>query len=272
MQKRNIHLYKLYSLFNGFINGLKTLSLLSESIRYHYIALYGVSESWSIIYYIFSFLKGIMLFTVIILIGSGWSVIKSFLNSHEKNIIFVVLILQVLNNIAMVVIEETSPGSIGWLNWRDMLHIVDILCCGAIIFPLAWSIRHLQEASQVDGKAKTNLEKLKLFRSFYITVLLYIYFTRVLVYLLTATVPFYLSWLGVFFTELGTLLFFTTTGYKFQPSSNAETSGVYSRVKGEDEDEDEEGGEAVEGNVVEHAGDVRRKGMRSELEMVEATI
>ena len=41
-----------------------------------------------------------------------------------------------------------------------------------------WSIRHLQDASQTDGKATISLEKLKLFRHFYIMVVIYIYFTR----------------------------------------------------------------------------------------------
>lgn len=123
---------------------LKCLSLFFESVRYHYIALYGVSETWSIVYYIFAFLKGIMLFTVILLIGSGWSLMKSYLNDKEKKIIFVVLILQVLDNIAMIVIEETAPGSLGWLTWRDILHLVDIACCCAILLPIVWSIRHLR--------------------------------------------------------------------------------------------------------------------------------
>jgi G protein-coupled receptor 107 len=48
---------------------VKVLSLFFESIRYHYIAIYGVSEMWSIVYYIFAALKGVMLFTVILLIG-----------------------------------------------------------------------------------------------------------------------------------------------------------------------------------------------------------
>ena len=46
------------------------------------------------------------------------------------------------------------------------------------------SIRHLQEASQTDGKAQSSLRKLKLFRHFYILVVCYVYFTRIIVYLL----------------------------------------------------------------------------------------
>jgi hypothetical protein len=118
----------------------------------------------------------------------------------------------------MVVIEETAPGSQGWLTWRDVLHLVDIICCCAILFPIIWSIRHLRQAAEADGKAHHNLQKLQLFRQFYIMVVCYIYFTRIIVFLLAATIPFYLLWIGAFFTELATLIFYVVTGYKFKPA------------------------------------------------------
>lgn len=34
----------------------------------------------------------------------------------------------------------------------DVFHLVDIICCCAILFPIVWSIKHLREASQTDGK------------------------------------------------------------------------------------------------------------------------
>jgi G protein-coupled receptor 107 len=64
------------------------------------------------------------------------------------------------------------------------------------------------------------LEKLQLFRSFYVMVVAYIYFTRIVVFLLAATIPFYVLWVGEMFTELATLLFFVVTGFKFRPAVN----------------------------------------------------
>ena len=69
-------------------------------------------------------------------------------------------------------------------TWTQILHLVDIVCCCAVLFPIVWSIKHLREASQTDGKAARSLHKLTLFRQFYVMVVSYIYFTRIVVYLL----------------------------------------------------------------------------------------
>jgi hypothetical protein len=50
-------------------------------------------------------------------------------------------------------------------------------------------------------------------------VICYIYFTRIIGYLLKLTVPFrYGEWLDRMCTELVTFLFFALTAYKFQPA------------------------------------------------------
>merc|ERR1711992_442015 len=104
--------------------------------------------------------------------------------------------------------------------WKEIFVLIDLICCGAILLPVVWSIRHLKEASQTDGKAAISLEKLKLFRHFYIMVVCYVYFTRIIVFLLRITVPFQYEWLDPMFKELSTLVFFVMTGYKFRPASN----------------------------------------------------
>ena len=56
--------------------------------------------------------------------------------------------------------------------------------------PALCTLQHLRDAASVDGKAARSLTKLRLFRSFYITVVSYIYFTRIVVYLLKNTVSY----------------------------------------------------------------------------------
>ena len=96
----------------------------------------------------------------------------------------IVIPLQVLANVAEIIIAESEEGDKEHSTWRGIFILVDLLCCGAILFPVVWSIRHLQEAANIDGKAAINLRKLKLFRQFYIMIVCYIYFTRIIVYLL----------------------------------------------------------------------------------------
>ena len=158
---------------------------------------------------------------------------KTYLLSREKQVIAIVLTLQVIDNIAMIVLEESSPGTQRWLPWRDILHLVDIVCCCAILFPIVWSINHLQQAATVDGKAGNNLSKLRLFREFYISVVVFIYFTRIIVYLMAASLPFHWLWMSVVSTETVTLIFYTYTGFKFRPMPN----NPYFEVSREDEEE-----------------------------------
>ena len=196
---------------------LKMISAFFHAVELHFLNIEGHPGGWALLYFFFATLKGLMMFLVILLIGTGWSFVKPFLSEQDKKIFMFVIPLQLLDNIAMIIIEETAPGSQGFFTWTDIFRLVDIVCCGAILIPIIWSIRHLREAARIDGKAARNIYKLKLFRHFYLLVVSYIYFTRVIVYLLDATLPFRLVWLGEFFTEIATLLFYITVGYNFRP-------------------------------------------------------
>ena len=107
----NVHsIHKLMLVLVAF----KSLALLFDSARYHFIALTGSAEAWSIVFYIITFMKSLLLFTVILLIGTGWSLVKPYLNDREKKVVLFVLVLQVLDNVALVVLEEMAPGSQDW--------------------------------------------------------------------------------------------------------------------------------------------------------------
>ncbi|KAF7689193.1 hypothetical protein HF521_012546 [Silurus meridionalis] len=199
----------------------KAVSLVFHSINYHFINMEGHPiEGWAVMYYITHLLKGALLFITLALIGTGFAFIKYILSDKEKKIFMIVIPLQVLANVAYIIIEETEEGSSEYALWREILFLVDLICCGAILFPVVWSIRHLQEASTTDGKAAMNLEKLKLFRHYYVMIVCYIYFTRIIAILLKVTVPFQWQWCQEFLIEVSTLVFFVLTGFKFRPASN----------------------------------------------------
>ncbi|XP_040041447.2 protein GPR108 [Gasterosteus aculeatus] len=199
----------------------KSTSLVFHSINYHFINTEGHPiEGWAVMYYITHLLKGALLFITLALIGTGWAFVKYILSDKEKKIFMIVIPLQVLANVAFIIIESTEEGTSEYYLWKEILFLVDLLCCGAILFPVVWSIRHLQEASSTDGKAAMNLEKLKLFRHYYVMIVCYIYFTRIIAILLKVTMPFQWQWCYEFLVEVSTLVFFVLTGYKFRPASN----------------------------------------------------
>lgn len=139
---------------------LKIFTLFFESLKYHSLKTTGHNNGWSVMFYIFSFLKGTLMFAVIILIGTGWSYLKPFLTDRDKQIMLAVLVVQLIVNIAMVIVDETAPGSAGWLTWSDILHLLDMICCCVILLPIVWSIRHLRQAAAADGKGHAHVSGL----------------------------------------------------------------------------------------------------------------
>eukprot|EP00198_Chlamydomonas_reinhardtii_P007568 XP_001696905.1 G protein-coupled seven transmembrane receptor [Chlamydomonas reinhardtii] len=210
--------HKIHYLMFG-LGVFKALTLLSQALMVFYIERTGSADGWNIAYYVFTFFRGVLFFTVIVLIGTGWSYMKPFLGEKEARIIMIVIPLQVFANIAIVITDEESPSVKDWFTWRDVFHLVDIICCCAILFPIVWSIKHLREASQTDGKAARNLEKLTLFRQFYVMVVVYIYVTRIVVYLLRSTMQYEYSWVAAMVEELVTLAFYVWTAVKFRPNN-----------------------------------------------------
>ncbi|KAL0807156.1 hypothetical protein Bca101_099648 [Brassica carinata] len=217
---------------------LKASNLLCEAEDKSYIKKTGNAHGWDVLFYIFNFLKGITLFTLIVLIGTGWSFLKPYLQDKEKKVLMIVIPLQVVANFAQVVIDETGPYGQDWVTWKQIFLLVDVVCCCAVLFPIVWSIKNLREAAKTDGKAAVNLVKLTLFRHYYIVVICYIYFTRVVVYALETITSYKYMWTSVVASELATLAFYVFTGYKFRP----EVHNPYFVV---DDDEEEAAAEAL---------------------------
>ncbi|XP_052789550.1 protein GPR107-like [Mya arenaria] len=225
--------YKIHYLMLAVVY-VKSLSCILHAMNYHFIQKEGIrEEAWAVLFYIAYLTRGALLLITIILIGAGWAYIKHMLSDREKKLFLIVIPLQILDNIAWIIVEESEEGQAEYTTWKQIFILIDLLCCGAILFPVVWSISHLRDASHADGKAEFSLTKLKLFKQFYIMVVCYIYFTRIIVFLLKMTVPFKYEWLDEFFKELATITFFMVTGYKFKPA----TDNPYLQVPSDDEED-----------------------------------
>ena len=54
---------------------------------------------------------------------------------------------QIIANCAIIYLDEFTPAAESWFTWRDILHLVDIVCCCLVLFPIVWSIKQLRDAS-----------------------------------------------------------------------------------------------------------------------------
>lgn len=212
--KGSVH--RIHLLMAGLLM-MKALNLICAAEDKHYVKVTGTPHGWDVLFYIFQFIRVVLLFTVIILIGTGWSFLKPFLQEKEKKVLMIVIPLQVLANVASVVIGETGPFIKDWVTWNQVFLLVDIICCCAIIFPIVWSIRSLKETSKTDGKAARNLAKLTLFRQFYIVVIGYLYFTRIAVFALKTIAAYKYQWVSNAAEEIASLLFYMVMFYMFRP-------------------------------------------------------
>ncbi len=188
---------------------IKAITLTFHSINMHYIAMNGTHEAiWAILYYITYVLRGLLLIISILVVGTGFTFIKHVLSENERRIFVIVIPLQVkivvfvysktkfnlfsivvqnfkvLAVTAYIFLEEKEEGDSVYVTWRQLFFLLDLICCLAIIFPVAWSIKHLEAATKTDGKMITNLKKLRIFKHFYIMIICYVYFTRIIGFLL----------------------------------------------------------------------------------------
>jgi len=141
----------------------------------------------------------------------------SLVQEREKSVLMIVIPLQVMENLVLVVIGETGPTGKDWIVWNQVFLLIDVVCCCAVFFPIVWSIRGLREASKTDGKAARNLRKLTLFKRFYLVVVGYLYFTRIIVSAFLAVLSYKYQWGVNVAVEAASFAFYLFVFYNFKP-------------------------------------------------------
>uniref|UniRef100_A0A1I7SMU4 Lung seven transmembrane receptor family protein n=1 Tax=Bursaphelenchus xylophilus TaxID=6326 RepID=A0A1I7SMU4_BURXY len=229
--------YRIHHLMSALVV-LKTMSVFCHGMNFYFVSLYGHQrEAWAILFYITHLLKGALLFGTLILIGTGYTFFKSFLTDRDRNLFIVVLPLQVIDNIAMVILNESEVAEQRYVFWFELFTLLDLVCCAAVLFPILWSINHLRHGATTDGKASFNLQRLIIFRRFYVIVISYIYVTRLGAFFLEQDLPFNEKWVAEAVTETVTLVFFFVVGNTFKPVKR----NPYLKLSQQDEGDEEDG-------------------------------
>ena len=94
------HVHKIHYLMSLLIL-FKCLTVFFQGMKYRSRAMTDAVTAWDVFYYLFLTLKGLFLFSVILLLGSGWSFLKPFLGDRDKKALLLVLPLQVIVNTAV---------------------------------------------------------------------------------------------------------------------------------------------------------------------------
>jgi hypothetical protein len=200
-----------------FLLVIKCLSLLFETIKYFHYARTGERGLWDFFYYVFVTLKGVTLFAVIVLLGSGWSSAKAFLSQHDRALLWLVLPAQVLINVMIAVLDETSEGNWWWGRVLDALRFLDVVCVLAVLLPLVWSMKTLSERAQTEEEATRTLRRMATFRTFYLVFVAYVYMTRVVVVVVVASAPFYMMWIAALLRESCAVALYAYICVAFRP-------------------------------------------------------
>ncbi|KEG14717.1 hypothetical protein DQ04_00331100 [Trypanosoma grayi] len=209
---------------------VKTATLFIEGMKLNQYAKTGKASVWDYFFYATVTLKGAMLFGVIMLLGAGWSLIREYLSDIDKLVLLAVLPSQVLLNVCLAIIEETSEGNRNWSTWFDILQILDVVCCCCVLFPLVWSIKKLREASETDESTARTITRMREFRSFYIAIVAYIYFTRIVLIMVANALSYDKAWIAKAGAEIVAVLFYTYCGFRFRPGASVSHYEVLQRV------------------------------------------
>ncbi|KAK1434939.1 hypothetical protein QVD17_00694 [Tagetes erecta] len=199
----------------------KAISLICVTMDKHHVQVTGTHNVWNVLFYTFRFVNVVILFVVIVLIGAGWPYLKPLLLKKEKAVLMSVIPLQILANLAYMMLGETGPYFEDWAIWNQVFSLVDFICCCAVIFPIMWSITSL--FAKTDVKCGISL---RLFSVFGVVVIGYLFSLRVGVFSVKIIAGYKYQWVCNAVDEIASLVLYLVMFYMFRPVEEDKYSAV----------------------------------------------
>jgi hypothetical protein len=73
----------------------KSATLFTEALMTSHVEATGSADGWDVAFFVSTFLRGLLFFVVLVLIGTGWSYMKPFIDDNTKRVLLVVVPAQV---------------------------------------------------------------------------------------------------------------------------------------------------------------------------------
>lgn len=176
----------------------------------------GSGDAWELWFYTFSLLKGLSLYTLMLLIASGWKFLKPCLLKREKIVLVAVIGLQCAGNAALVVGHKRA-GYYGFDILGELLvSAFNMLSTLAAIVSIKWSINFLL-ASHTHRRDSFVLKNLKFFRDYMSMSVNFLFLSQTAAFFLELLLSLDKLWIVIASVEGLTVLFYVYTARNFIP-------------------------------------------------------
>ena len=218
---------------------LKCVTMLTLSLKYRSISRSNQSPFWGPIDLTIESFKSIGNFLVLILLGTGWSVLTPTLSPRSKKLATIIITIQIVSSILSFSLSSDAYGTSEYVAVSTALRLLDVLCCVIVLTPIVWKIRDLESttssssssaagvgsssyeddinsSSDDDDDDTTQIKRsrsLKKFRLFYIAIVSYIYLTRILLYIIKNSLTYNHEWFEELLYEVFTLAVYGVAGW-----------------------------------------------------------
>jgi len=132
----------------------KVLSVLFEAIRMNSIAANGVSLSLTVIYYFFYIVKTVMIMSVVLFIGFGYSILRGDLTCHVKLFLGIIVIPLIVDSVCLSVLSESTHQSRFYQQWLLAYHFFYWGACLVVSLFIWGSFMNFNACQFLTGKSE----------------------------------------------------------------------------------------------------------------------
>ncbi|KAL7603197.1 hypothetical protein Lser_V15G14800 [Lactuca serriola] len=136
---KNQQCFKRIHLLMGVLLVITLVYFLCAMADQHDLQVTGSRHGWHTWFNIFQFMRNLLFFTLIVMIGAGWCIWKPFLQGCEIFTLIIVILLKGWANLTFISIVESGPYNKDWLDLIDKFRFIDVICC-LVVFIHTFSV------------------------------------------------------------------------------------------------------------------------------------